>query len=290
MTSDLYAGAAFSLLATAAVFATGRRLSAAASPRAVLALSLAALASLLLFLLFGQERLFWARWFPHTGGVLFGNPALPLTGLLAGCIARFLSGSAFRRALFTVPLLLAGGFLTFRPLVGSMPPTSDTWWPHGVCRQTSAVSCSAASAATLLRAHGIATTEPEMATLCLTRDSGTPMLGVYRGLRLKTRGTQWRVEVLTGRDVETLRRAVKGGPVLLSVGLNRWARGIDPRYAAEWGWTPGLRHAVVLFGFGSDGRPDIGDPSAGRENWNVEALSVLWHGEGIRLVPGQRYH
>ncbi len=28
----------------------------------------------------------------------------------------------------------------------------------------------------------------------------------------------------------------------------------------------------------------MGDPAIGRENWDIGALNVLWHGQGIRLV------
>lgn len=65
------------------------------------------------------------------------------------------------------------------------------------------------------------------------------------------------------------------------------ATNVDPRYAQEWGWIPGLRHAVVLFGKKADGNLDIGDPSVGREAWTVDDLRVLWHGQGLRLVPRQ---
>jgi hypothetical protein len=54
-------------------------------------------------------------------------------------------------------------------------------------------------------------------------------------------------------------------------------------YVSEWGWTPGKRHAVVVFGFLPGGKLDIGDPSVGREKWDEAALTVLWNGEGIQL-------
>jgi hypothetical protein len=60
---------------------------------------------------------------------------------------------------------------------------------------------------------------------------------------------------------------------------------VDPRYEREWGWTPGLGHAVVMYGFAGKDRVDIGDPSIGREQWTVDDLGTLWHGWGLRLVP-----
>lgn len=52
----------------------------------------------------------------------------------------------------------------------------------------------------------------------------------------------------------------------------------------EWGWTPGLGHAVVVFGRTGDDLIEVGDPSVGREHWRVEDLRVLWPGAGLRLV------
>ncbi len=52
----------------------------------------------------------------------------------------------------------------------------------------------------------------------------------------------------------------------------------------EWGWTPGVGHTVVVFGFTDDGRVEVGDPAVGREHWTVDDLRVLWNGEGLRFV------
>ena len=106
------------------------------------------------------------------------------------------------------------------------------------------------------------------------------MHGLYRGLRLKTDGTPWKVEVFRG-DVAALR--AWPGPAILSVRLDRGG-GVDPRYERLWGWTPGLNHTVVFYRFRGDGKADVGDPSVGREHWRAEDVRVLWHGDGMRLV------
>ena len=122
-----------------------------------------------------------------------------------------------------------------------------------------------------------------MARLCLTRSGGTPMHGLYRGLKLKTAGTGWRVEPFRA-DVESLRKEAR--PVILSVRLDR-REGVDPRYEQAWGWTPGVPHTVVLFGFRPGDKVEIGDPSVGREHWRVKDVDVLWHGDAIRLAPAR---
>ena len=153
-----------------------------------------------------------------------------------------------------------------------------------MCVQTTPATCSPAAAATLLRAHGIAATEAEMAALCLTRERGTAALGLYRGLKLKTAGTPWDVEVFH-TDPAGLRALVPAGPAILTVRFDP-GPGIDPRYEQLWGWLPGVQHTVVVFGFtaAADGKVEMGDPVAGREHWSAKDLSVLWHGEGMRLV------
>ena len=70
--------------------------------------------------------------------------------------------------------------------------------------------------------------------------------------------------------------------MLINVELRR-GENVDPRYQKLWGWIPGVSHSVVLFRFLPSGRIEIGDPDIGRETWNIDALRVLWHGNGIRL-------
>lgn len=164
--------------------------------------------------------------------------------------------------------------------VSPMPETNDRW-RDGVCLQTSPATCSPAAAATLLRAHGIPATEREMAGLCLTREGGTAAHGLYRGLKLKTAGTPWDVEVID-TDAAGL-RAMSPGAAILTVRLDR-TPGTDSRYEQLWGWTPGVRHTVVFYRFTGDGKVEMGDPSVGRERWSAKDLGVLWHGEGMRLV------
>jgi hypothetical protein len=244
----------------------------------------------LTYTFFAYDRLFWARLLPWSGVAVLGNALLlPLVAGITGLAAPRLPGKPLRRALLLTPLLLGAMWHAFSPLLGQPPLTTPTGTDDGgVMRQTSESSCSAASAATLLHHAQIPTTETEMARLCLTRDSGTPMLGAYRGLCQKTQQTPWRVKVLSHASLSDLKIACATSPVLISVGLDRWQRGYDPRYVTEWGWTPGKRHAVVVFGFLADGKLDMGDPSVGREQWKIESLDTLWNGEGIVLVKDTR--
>ena len=122
-----------------------------------------------------------------------------------------------------------------------------------------------------------------MMALCLTNTKGTSSLGLYRGLKLKTRGTEWEVEVVSG-NIQSLRRSDQW-PVLLQV------RCVFPR---PRGRSPfhGLldsrkRHTVVMFRFTEDGQADIADPAEilqERRKWPLDVLKQRWTGEGLRLV------
>jgi len=168
------------------------------------------------------------------------------------------------------------GWIFLQPI----PETGD-FWVDGVCIQSTPSSCSACAAATLLKSHGIETSEHEMSTLCLTRAWGTSMWGLYRGLKLKASGTGYRVE-MRRQDIEDL--GSKGDdPVLLIVGLDKGGAE-DPRYEKDWGWTAGVRHAVVFLRFAEDDLVEMGDPSVGREYWTVQNIRDLWKGYAIRLI------
>jgi len=228
-----------------------------------------------------SDRAWVAGVLPVSSVIVMGNALPPLVAALAGLAWRLIPGHFVRRGILLLPLVLLCGFHAFAPAFPSPPPLAGNRWRQGVCLQTSPATCSAAAAATLLRAHGIDTTEAEMARLCLTRERGTAAHGLYRGLKLKTAGTSWDVEVFD-TDSAGL-RAMAPSPGILTVRLDP-TPGIDPRYEQLWGWTPGVQHTVVFFGFIDNGKIEMGDPAIGREHWSANDLGVLWHGEGVRLV------
>jgi hypothetical protein len=231
---------------------------------------------------FVSGRLWIARLIPFSGVPVLGNAFLALVvGILAGLAWRVIPGHAGRRTVLIATLLGATLVRSVGPVLGHPPAGLWNRWRHSVAIQTSPATCSPAAAATLLREHGIAATESEMAELCLTTTRGTTALGLYRGLKLKTAGSAWDVEPFQ-LDPAGLRKL--DGPAVLNVRLDR-TPGVDPRYERLWGWTPGVSHTVVFLGFAHDGKVNIGDPAVGREQWFEGDLRVLWHGEGLRLVP-----
>ncbi|MBN2711345.1 MAG: hypothetical protein JXR97_02785 [Planctomycetes bacterium] len=218
----------------------------------------------------GESVMILSRWFPLFAAVI------------AGFAWRLLPNRTARRLLTIGPLIFFAIFKSYADIACGVVDVRRDVWLDGVCLQTTNVTCSAASAATALRAKGINTSEREMASACYTTIRGTTFLGLVRGLRIKTAGTGILLKPDYGLTVADLKQMVAKGPVVIWVRLDE-GEGTDPRYREKWGWVPGVSHAVVVFSFPSADRVEIGDPSVGREQWSIKGLNDLWHGEGILL-------
>jgi hypothetical protein len=226
-----------------------------------------------------QGHLVLAQWLPFSNVIVVGNLTVVGTACLAGILLGWKSLPVWRRLLFAGGIGVVGMVALLHQMPRDPPAPGDEWIDE-VCMQSNKASCSACAAATLLVHHGIPADEAEMMDLCLTGATGTPSLGLYRGLKLKTAGTPYEVEAFQ-TDIESLLDSEEL-PAILLVMLQLGAD-VDPRYENEWGWTPGLGHAVVCYGRAGSDRVMIGDPSVGREKWTIKDLQVLWHGEGLRL-------
>jgi hypothetical protein len=275
---DLYLGIALSLTCSAglcaAAYRIGRHLSRVTATVLVILLT----AFLFWHATRFTDELRAARLLPFSNAIILTNFTPLAVGLIVGFAWRLIPGRILRRGFVLMPMVGVCLYKAYAPAFVTVPTLGDRW-DHGVCLQTSRESCSPAAAATLLYAHGIRATEQEMATLCLTSHDGTSMLGLYRGLKIKTAGTPWDVEVFRG-TIPQFRGL--GGAMLISAGLKS-DQHADPRYARDWGWEPGVKHSVVVFDFPGT-EVDVGDPAAGREQWTLHDLQTLWYGEGLRLI------
>lgn len=159
-------------------------------------------------------------------------------------------------------------FLAFEardlPSLSSAPPAG------GAARQTTAWSCGAASAVTLLAAHSVPSTEREMGELCLTYPGrGTTMPRFRRGLSLKVarEGAPLRVRAADHLSMEELEAFPR--PCLI---------GIE--------FTLFVDHAVVLLGRAADGNWLVADPLHGAVRpMPPDELRRRFTGEAIALVP-----
>jgi hypothetical protein len=276
---DLYLGLLVLAVVSVALFAAGRAIGRRVSARAVNGISGLTVVALIAYIAGLWDQTVLVRWLPFSNLIVLGNWFSCEAAFLGGLASAPASMPAWRRGFTVAVLQLAGVFVVLFPLIGSAPRCGNAW-VDGVCLQTTKQTCSPAAAATLLHMHGIPATEQEMAELCLTRQ-GTNWMGLYRGLKTKTAGTEWDVDVFTGTadDLHTLK-----SPAILSVGLSSSSQA-DRLYQTELGWTPGVRHSVVLLGFITD-LVEIAEPSpdAGRERWTNEDLQELYLGQGMRLV------
>jgi hypothetical protein len=217
---------------------------------------------------------------PFSNLILLGN-WFPLgAALLGGLIFDLLPTR--RRPFMLGSLGVAAILCLIAPLLGSAPECGAMFDADGRCVQSTEATCSAACAVSLLNLHGIAATEQEMAELCLTR-KGTRWQGLYRGLKTKTVGTPWDVEVVRC-STEELRHLP--GQMILAVGASGTGAGAE-ELQAEFGWNPSLQHSVIRLSVDHIGNPLIYDPSPGygEERWRSTTLQQLYRGHGLRLVP-----
>ncbi|BAM04997.1 cysteine peptidase family C39 domain-containing protein [Phycisphaera mikurensis] len=285
--TDLLLAVCVQTVAALVAFAAGAAVSRALREReADWPLLLAALAGGLLaaWLIAGREPTFVAGWLPVPAVIVYGNPGPALGGLLAGLLAANRRVPGWRRAPLAAAVAAVGLYGPASTLLHE-PPAVRPVRRDGIDMQTHRASCSAAAAATLLRARGIlGFTEREMVRLCLTGERGTPLLGAFRGLYLAAEraGAPLR-PVFRRMPAAELRARPELLPAMVSVRLTEELDERDPRYRGDWGWLLGVTHSVVVFRFTRDGRVEVGDPGAGRELWSVAALESLWVGDVLSL-------
>jgi len=264
----------------------GRRL----HKRAIAPAGLALAAAFIGFILALRGRVEWLSVIPLADAVIYCDWTPILGAAVIGFAWSHIPGKPRRKLMTLVPLAGLTLWLAYGTLLRPTPHCNDSW-QGDVCLQTSESSCSAACAATLLRGAGQPATEAELARLCLTCDprgsepGGTTLHGLYRGLKLKTAGTALRVDARRITIEDLLREG--SGPWIISVGLTN-QQAADPIYREQYGWSPGMRHSVVLFRQVTADRVEIGDPSVGREQWSLDDLRILWRGDAVRLVETTR--
>lgn len=281
---DLSLGVLLVIVLSVGLAGCGWKLARIGSPKVCTVVSVVAT----VFMIWFGSRLHGDLWLasvlPVSNVIVLAN-LLPLgAGFLSGVLLAQGIVPFWRRTAMVVILIALGGYSVLCDLTLNTIPTSRSWFRGGVCLQTLPETCSPCSAATLLAWHGIAASEAEMSRLCLTRKQGTPILGLYRGLKLKTRGTRWDVEAFRG-SVEEL-RSLSTHPVLLrlrstSSSLLDW-----PQHLPTGTESPAAEHSVVLLSFTPDGQVEVADPANNRSSstWPLEELTRRWSGEGMRLV------
>lgn len=279
--SDLYLAMLLMTVLAGITFAAVRQLVRPWSQRTTNVLALAVVALMIAYVAVVWDKWWLAQVLPFSSLIVLGN-WFPLWAAVLAALVCQQTQRRWRCGLHLAFLATVSGFSVVAPLIGDPPACGRSWESGGICIQTTHATCSPACAATLLGFCGIEAEEQEMAELCLTR-KGTTWQGLYHGLKRKTAGTAWDVEVVR-YDLDQL-RSLSGEPVILRVGLARDAR-VSPDYEREFGWRPGTGHSVVFLGFLPNGQVEVADPTPGigRERWTVEDLKTLWDGQTVRLL------
>jgi len=277
---DIYLGLAILFTSSIALFATALWLSQRRSRLVCNCLATSSIIALVLYIRFVWYSTDLAKLLPYSNLIVIGNWFPLVAAFLAGLVWRMVPGSKARRSLWLLTLATASVLAAVFPFLGEPPRCGHSWDQRGFCVQTTDNTCSAACAATLLRLHGIEATEQEMAELCFTR-RGTTWLGLYHGLKCKTEGTSWDVEIVSGETAELVQR--EQTPTILTVGLSN---SVDAANRTDEGWIQGVDHSVIMMNFFEPGYFEIADPApgVGRELWTTSDMRTLWRGHGMRLV------
>ena len=270
MRSGVALPTAIVLLVSAGIFLLALRIGRRLAPRPAKVLCTAAALAMLGFaILWHHDGLRIPQILPIADCMFYGDLMPPLTALLVGLAYHLLPPPRWKRLVLLIPLAVIMLGRSLFPLFADPPPLRSPQVRNGICQQTSLSSCTAAAAATLLNQNVIPATEAEMADLCLTTERGTTDLGLYRGLKLRARGTALDIRPIYATAAEL--RQLPRVQCVFSVG---------PSSAL----LPSPRHSLILLGFGPDGRPEIADPlSATRLTWSSAEFDHVWPGQGVGL-------
>ena len=228
----------------------------------------------------GQDAVWIAHLLPSPILPVTGQLMLPLTAVTLGLAWPAWQVPSWRKVSLTTACVALTLYTSWHRLRPNTIIYEDRWIGE-VCLQSIDGTCSAAACATLLRAHGIHSSEERCGMLALTQRDGTTMYGMYRALAVESAaaGFKPQVAMATLEDLHDERRL----PALLSVALDAETAEREPRYLTDWHWTIGQRHSVVLLGWVDD-RPIIADPAIGREVWHADGLADLWIGRMLYLA------
>lgn len=233
------------------------------------------------YMLWIWDRPILARILPYSNAIVLGNWLPVAAAFFIGVCIQTQSIAFVRRFVLATALGCLCGFSLISPLLGDAPECGVLDRSGRIFEfQTTRQTCSAACAAGLLRLHGIDATEEELATLCLTR-SGTHWLGVFRGLKIKTDGTEWDVivEEVTPKQLTHS----ENPPGVLALTFKPEAA----EHSVESGFVTEVGHTVVCLGTSTKSRTlEVFDPSPdyGFESWNDRILADVQTGILLRLV------
>ena len=242
-------------------------------------IEIVATALMMSYLAFLWNRPILTKWLPTSALIIAGN-WLPVWGsFFLGIYIKSKNISLARRVVIGGFMLTIVAYSGCAPLLGQTPTGACTSSNGNVLQeQTTPYTCSAACAVSLLRLHGLDATEDELAKLCLTRE-GTHWLGLYRGMVLKTQGTEWMVTV-TEVDSDTVQQMDALCILAINIDTSVFPEQLDHGFNSEVG------HSVVYLGRTMPQCITVFDPSPdyGIEDWDTRTISCVKSGVALKLV------
>jgi len=277
---DLYMAIALIVLTSALSMLIGFRVGHHRSRRLQLTVQLLVLCLGILYFVFVWNRPILTLLLPHTALIVLANWHSVLGCFFAGMYLTADCVSRCRRLLIGSGTAALSCYAIVAPLVGQPPRCAETFSQAPLVKQSTPFTCSPAAAASLLRLHGIQVTEAEMARLCLTRH-GTHWMGLYRGLKVKTKDSMWNVaaETYSAQAARELGERL----AILSVNMNTKQSGSP----LEHGFNENSGHSVVALGAHEHMGLMVFDPAPnyGIEAWNDSMLNRISDGVILTLVP-----
>ncbi|MCY3023004.1 MAG: cysteine peptidase family C39 domain-containing protein [Planctomycetota bacterium] len=189
-----------------------------------------------------------------------------LATILGFLAARLCRGSLrWARLLAALPLVLWAAFSTPESSLVVMHQVRPPGWKDGVCLQSTGFTCAPAAAATVLSVHGVQTDESEMAARCETRECGTFMADVAKGLGAMLPPHEF--SIYYARITPAELRQIHLPCVTCNTS--------GPRYT----------HAWVVFRINSDGTMEVGEGGQGRQTVSWQGFTGTFTGETVVIVP-----
>ncbi|MEM6471784.1 MAG: hypothetical protein AAF802_19650 [Planctomycetota bacterium] len=248
-----------------------------------------------------SNTLRWASLFPTPAAICWSNWLPIMLGFVSGLASNAKTMRTGSRPIVASLLaMLSAAFLVspvVLPWVCPIQTDRAADWQDGVCLQSHESSCGAAAAATLLHQmdlimpaqtsgrigirEGYSNAEQMMAQACLTSHHGTSVLGLIRGLRIATEGSNCRVRI--GDSSPSSWIINRQLPNIVVVQFPGQSDGRFESVRRLLG-TDGEGHAVVVVGRDSDGMWRVADPAVGWQLWTDEELRTRFTGEAIYLA------
>jgi hypothetical protein len=260
---------------------SGANLQKQAGRRTVVVAQMLAAAGMAGYMAWIWDRPLLIQLVPFSGAIILGNWLPVLGAFFVGICSQTEQIRKARRLLLVSTLSSLCCYSLTSPLLGEAPECESSVHDDEPIFgfQTTSQTCSAASAAGLLRLHGIPATEEELSQLCLTR-RGTHWLGVFRGLKIKTAGTEWDVVVEEIAPKQLTRATNTLGVLTLTFSPSAAARTVESGFGTEVG------HTVISLVTSQWGTLEVFDPSPdyGFESWNDRVLADVEKCILLRLV------